>query len=55
MLLNRLKKEKIKAKLGKIKSNLFLKLPKDVEMALGLKKGEEVSISIEDNCIKVER
>lgn len=55
LLLNKLKKEKIKAKLGRIKSNLFLRLPKDVELALNLKKGEEVSISVEKNCIKVER
>ncbi len=55
LLLNKLKKEKIKLKLGKIRSNLFLRLPKDVELALDLKKGEEVFISLEKDTIKIEK
>lgn len=53
LLLNRLKKEIIKAKLGKIRSNLILRLPRDVETVLGLEKGEEVLIKIEDHAFKV--
>ena len=53
LLLNKLKKEAIKAKLGRIKSNLILRLPIDVEHALGLEQGEEVLISVEQNAIKV--
>ena len=53
LLLNKLKKEVIKAKLGKIRSNLILRLPKDVETALDLKKGEDMIIKVEDNGIKI--
>ena len=53
LLLNRLRKEVIKAKLGKIRSNLILRLPKDIEMVLGLEKGEKVTIKIEDDGFKV--
>ena len=53
LLLNKLKKEVIRAKLGKIRSNLILRLPKDVETALGLEKGEEVIIKVEDHEIKI--
>jgi len=53
LLINKLKKEVIKAKLGRIRSNLILRLPKEVESALGLQKGEIVTITIEGNCIKI--
>ena len=53
LLLNRLKKESIRAKLGKIRSNLILRLPKDVETALDLEKGEDVLIKVEDKGIKI--
>lgn len=53
LLLNKLKKEAVRAKLGRIRSNLILRLPIGIEHALGLKQGEEVLISIEDNAIKV--
>ena len=49
-----LKKEKIRTKLGKIRSNLILRLPKDVERVLYLKKGDCVQIKIEDRGFKVE-
>ena len=42
LLANKLKKEAVKAKLGRIRSNLVLRLPKDVESALNLHQGEEV-------------
>ncbi len=53
LLHNKLKKAKIKAKLGQIRSNLILRLPKDVEAALGLHKGEEVELKIEKDGLKV--
>lgn len=53
LLLNKLKKEVLKAKLGKVRSNLILRLPKDLEYALDLEEGEEVIINLEDNCFKI--
>lgn len=53
LLLNKLKKEVIKVKLGKVRSNLILRLPKIVETALGLEKGEEVLIKVEDHGLKI--
>ena len=53
LLLNKLKKETIKAKLGKIRSNLIVRLPKDVELALNLQKGNSVLIEIEGKGIKI--
>lgn len=53
LLLNKLKHEVIKAKLGKIRSNLILRLPKDLENALNLEKGENVLIKIEDEGFKI--
>ena len=48
LLLNKLRKEKIRAKLGRIRSNLIIRLPKDIENALNLKKGEEVTLRIKN-------
>jgi len=53
LLLNKLKKETIRAKLGKIRSNLILRLPKDVETALNLEKGEDVLIQVDDKGMKI--
>lgn len=53
LLLNKLKKETIRAKLGKIRSNLILRLPKDIEVALNLHKGEEVLLKVENKELKV--
>ncbi len=53
LLLNKLKKESIRAKLGKIRSNLILRLPKDIETALNLHQGEEVVLKIEKNKLEV--
>ena len=53
LLLNKLKKEVIRAKLGKIRSNLILRLPKDIERALNLEKGEDVLIKVEGNGLKI--
>ena len=53
LLLNKLKKEAIRAKLGKIRSNLIVRLPKDLENALDLEKGEDVLIKVEDHGFKI--
>ncbi|MBW2977138.1 AbrB/MazE/SpoVT family DNA-binding domain-containing protein [Candidatus Woesearchaeota archaeon] len=53
LLLNKLRKEAIRAKLGKIRSNLILRLPKDVENALDLEKGEDVLIKVEGKGFRI--
>lgn|GEM_PF-852610 len=53
LLLNRLKKEVITAKLGKVRSNLILRLPKDIETVLNLEKGVDVTITLEEDGFKV--
>ncbi len=53
LLLNKIKKEAFKAKLGKVRSNLILRLPKEMEQALGLQKGKEVVITIEGKGLKI--
>ena len=53
LLLNKLKKETIRAKLGRIRSNLILRLPRDIETVLDLEKGEEVLLKVEDHGLKV--
>ena len=53
LLMNKLKKEEIRAKLGRIRSNLILRLPRDVETALGLHQCEEVLLKIEDHGLKI--
>ncbi len=53
LLVNKLKKHLIKAKLGRIKSNLILRLPKDIETALNLKEGKEVELKIEHNKLVI--
>ena len=53
LVLNKLKKEAIRAKLGKIRSNLIVRLPKDLEYALNLEKGKDVFIKVEGHGFKV--
>ena len=53
LLLNKLKKEVLRAKLGKIRSNLILRLPKDLEHAFNLQKGESVLIKVESNGFRI--
>ena len=53
LLLNKLKKQAIHATLGRNRSNLILRLPKDIETALNLHQGEEVILKIEKNELKV--
>ena len=44
---------KQKAKLGKIRSNLIVRLPKDLEYAYNLEKGEDVLIKLEKDGFKI--
>lgn len=53
LLLNKIKKEHIKVKLGRMRSNLILRLPKEIETALGLHKGEKVTLKVRENEIKI--
>ena len=48
LLLNKLKKMKYHLKLSQVKSNLILRIPKEVGIALSLKKGEEVELALSD-------
>jgi hypothetical protein len=53
LLLNKLKKEGVKAKLGRIRSNLILRVPKDVECAMQLEKGENVVIKVDGDGFRI--
>ena len=53
LILNKLKMQKMKAKLGRNRSNLILRLPKDIEAVLGFKQGEEVELSVHDKELRV--
>ena len=53
LILNKLKHHAPKVKLGRIRSNLIMRVPKDIEYALDLEKGENVLIKIEDEGFKV--
>jgi len=48
LLLNKLKKHKFHLKLSKVKSNLILRIPKEVSEALNLCKGAEVEFGLRD-------
>ena len=54
LLLNKLKKGVMEAKLGRIKSNLILRLPKDLEQAFSLEKGENVLIQVEKEGFRIQ-
>ena len=53
LVLNKLKQHAPKVKLGKIRSNLIIRVPTDLEYALNLEKGEDVLIKVEDEGFKV--
>lgn len=53
LLLNKLRKEAIRAKLGRIKSNLIIRVPKEIETALNLKTGEAVFIKVEKGKMEI--
>jgi len=46
LLLNKLKNSKFEVKIGQIRSNLIVRIPKEVQKALGLEKGEELILKI---------
>ena len=49
LLLNKLKKMKYHLKLSKVKSNLIVRIPKEVGEALNLEKGKEVELFLEES------
>ena len=49
LLINKLTKHKFHLKLSKVKSNLILRIPKEVSEALNLKKSQEVEFSLKDS------
>jgi hypothetical protein len=49
LLLNKLKKHRYNLKLSQVKSNLVLRIPKEVSEALSLRKGGEVEFSLKDS------
>ena len=53
LLLNKVKKMLYRVKLNKIRSNLILRIPKDVGDALKLHKGKQVTIEIKNKEIIV--
>ena len=53
LLFHKLKKEIIKAKLGRIRSNLIVRLPKGLEQAYNLEQGEDVLIKLEKDGFKI--
>lgn len=53
LLLNKLQKKGIKAKLGRNRTNLILRIPKDIEIALGLKQGEKITLKLENRELKL--
>lgn len=51
--INKLKHQVLEAKLGKIKSNLILRIPKAVEDALGLESGETVKMKVSNKRLEL--
>ena len=49
LLLNKLKKMNYNLKLSEVRSNLILRIPKEVSTVLGLKKGDELNLKLKDN------
>jgi len=53
LTLNKLKHQKFQAKLGRIRSNLIVRIPKAIEEALGLKQGEKVTLKVKGKTIEI--
>ena len=53
LLLNKLRKQKLLTKLGQIRSNLIVRVPREVGEALSLRKGERVEIKIEGGGMRI--
>ena len=49
LLLNKIRKEAFRVKVGKVRSNLIVRIPKKIADALDLKDGEEVTLKVEGN------
>ncbi len=49
LLLNKLKKARYQLKLSQVKSNLILRIPKEVGQAMDLHKGEEVELRLKES------
>lgn len=49
LILNKLKKQKFHLKLNKVRSNLILRIPKEVSDVLELEDGSEVEFSLKDD------
>jgi hypothetical protein len=49
LLLNKLRKQKFRLRLSQVRSNLILRIPKEVGEVLDLHKGEEVEFSLNDS------
>ncbi|MBU4032490.1 MAG: AbrB/MazE/SpoVT family DNA-binding domain-containing protein [Candidatus Thermoplasmatota archaeon] len=47
LLLNQIQKEQFRVKLGRVRSNLILRIPKRIADALELKDGEVVTVRVE--------
>ncbi len=55
LLLNKILKKQFEVKLGKIRSNLIIRIPTELARALGLEKGEKVTIKADNmNAFHVE-
>ncbi len=55
LLLNKIRKEAFRVKVGKVRSNLIVRIPKRISEALDLKDGAEVTLKVEgDQEIKIE-
>jgi hypothetical protein len=55
LLKSKLRTARLTAKLGRVRSNLILRLPKDVETALGLREGQDVTLRVEGETLTVGR
>ena len=49
LLLGKLKKMRFHLKLSKVKSNLIIRIPKEIGDALDLRKGEKVELGLKDD------
>lgn len=49
LLINKLKKHRFYLKLSKVKSNLILRIPKEVSEALNLRKGESIEFGLRNS------
>jgi len=54
LLLNKLKKQKVRVKVGQVRSNIILRIPKAMAEALRIKKGDIVSLTLGNREIKVQ-